>query len=95
MRIDVGTTTGGQISSGNDQVLSIAFHARSTNGGSVYVGGSDVGSGSGWELTPDAQIAPSFDLRGMDDHAGRELFSSFYASCPIPGDQVDWYAVLK
>ena len=93
--MNIGTTTGGQISNTNEQVLSIAFHARSKNGGSVYVGRSDVGVGNGWELTPDGSFSPSFDLRGMDDHAGRELYSSFYVVTEVPGDKVDYAAVLK
>ena len=95
MKIDIGTTGGGQISSGNDQVLSIEFHARSTNAVPAYVGGSEVGPGNGRELTPDATVALDFTQTGGDPHAGRELFSSFYVSVGAPGDRVDWVAVLK
>jgi hypothetical protein len=95
VRIDAGSTGGGQVSSSNDKVLSIVFHARSSNGGSVYVGGDDVGPGNGYELTPDATVAPDFTLAGGDPNAGHVLFSSFYASVPGAGDRVDWFAILR
>ena len=95
MRIDIGTTGGGQVSNTNDQVLTIEFHARSSNAGSAYVGGSEVGAGNGREITPDGSVTINFALAGMDDHAGRELFSSFHVVVGTPGDKVDWVAVLK
>jgi len=95
MTIDIGTSGGGQVSNTNAQVLSIEFHARSTNANPVYVGGSDVGPGNGRELTPDATCTINFELSGKQDHAGRESFSSFYTSVTAPGDKVDWVAVLK
>ena len=95
MRIDIGTTGGGQVSNTNDQVLTIEFHARSSNAGPAYVGGAEVGAENGRELTPDGSVAINFAQAGMDDHAGRELFSSFYVVVGAAGDKVDWVAILK
>ena len=95
MRIDSGSSSGGQLSNTNEKVLSIVFHARSTNGASVYVGDDGVGPGGGYELTPDATVSPDFTQAGADPNAGHVLFSSFYVVCPTPNDKVDWLAILK
>ena len=68
---------------------------NSTNGGSVYVGGDSVGPGDGYELTQDATLAPDFSLLGADPNAGHVLLSSFYTVTEVPGDKVDWLAILK
>lgn len=94
MRADVGTSSGGQLSTDNAQVLSIEFHARSTNVNPAYAGMSDVGSGNGRELVAGESFTLNFSQEGMDAHAGRDLFLNFYVSCS-PGDQVDWAVILK
>ena len=95
MRIDSGSSGGGQLSNTNEKVLSIVLHARSTNTASVYVGGDDVGPNAGYELTPDATVAPDFTQAGADPNSGHVLFSSFYLAVAAPGDKVDWLAILK
>ena len=95
MRIEAGSSGGGQISNTNDKVLSIIFHARSKNGGSAYVGGDSVAVGDGYELVQDATLAPDFSLLGADPNAGHVLLSSFYTVTEVSGDKVDWLAILR
>lgn len=94
MRVDIGTSRGGQLSDSNDQVLAIEFHARSSNVNPAYAGTSNVGSDSGRELQPGESCTLNFSQNGMDPHAGRELLSTFYVSVD-QDDQVDWMAILK
>lgn len=95
MRIDSGSSSGGQLSSSNEKVLSIILKARSTNALPAYVGGDDVGSGNGYELTPGESVAPDFTQPGSDANAGHVLFDSIYVNAPGPDDKVDWIAILK
>ena len=94
MRSEIGTSSGGQLSSANDQVLSIEFHARSTNALPAYAGMSDVGPNNGRELLPGEAVTLNFAQEGMDGHAGRDLFMNFHVNC-TPGDKVDWMVILK
>lgn len=92
-RIETATSSG-QISTDNDAVLVIEFHARSTNSGPVYVGKSNVGETEGRELPPGESFTMNFALPDIGRHAGRVLLSGFYVSVP-DGNAVDWSAIIR
>ena len=87
MRYDAGTSSGGQVSNTSDPIICIEFHARSTNGSSVYAGVSDVSSSNGREIPP----GESYKL---DFSPGSILFSQFYVSVS-GGDLVDWSVLIR
>ena len=95
MKADFGTSRGGQLSSANEQVLSLEFHARSTNVSPAYAGLSDVGPDNGRELVPGEVCTVNFAQEEMDAHAGRDLFLNFYVAVGTAGDKVDWVVILK
>ena len=91
MRFDAGTSSGGQVSNTPDKVLSIEFHARSTNGAPVYFGRSDVGTTNGRELASgEAAVLNFSDLQ----KAGSVAFSSFYVTV-TGSDKIDWVVILQ
>lgn len=97
MSVRIGTFTGsGRIVAETDNAvcLVIEFHARSTNGGSLYVGGSDVSSINGREIPPGESYVLNMSLPDVARHSGRVLLSSFYALCTSDA-AVDWSAIIR
>lgn len=97
MSFRIGTFSGsGRIADEDDNaVVQVAeFHARSGNGGSVYVGNSDVTTINGREIPPGESFVLNFHLPDERQHAGRVLLSSFYAVC-TGGDRVDWSVIVR
>lgn len=95
MRVTIGTQTGsGQLSTANDPVLVIEFHARSGNGSSCYIGGSSVSSASGREIPPGESYVINCALPDIGAHRGSVLLSSFYASIS-DGGSLDYTALIR
>lgn len=93
MDVMVGTAAGtGQIKNTRDHVLSLEFHARSTNEGSVYGGMSDVTVTNGRELAAGESVTFNFT---DGDQQGSVLLSKFYAVIGTAGDQLDWTAIIR
>ena len=91
MRFDAGTeTASGQISDTRDRVLSIEFHARSTNSGSVYFGRTDVTNINGREMTAGEAVTLTFSDKETEASV---LFSFFYVDVPS-GNLMDWTVIL-
>ena len=91
MRFDAGSTTSsGRISNTPHKVLSIEFHARSTNTGLVYFGRSDVSATNGRELAAGEAAAVNFS---DGPHQGSVPFNRFYVTIATGGDRIDWVVV--
>lgn len=95
MSTNFGTAQGaGQISTSNDVVLVIEFHARSDNAQSAYVGDSTVSEENGREVPPGESFVLNYALPDIGRHAGRALLSSFYVQLS-GGDRLDWTAIVR
>jgi len=97
VRFDSGTSSStGQISNTRDRVLSIEFHARSSNAGAVYFGRSDVTATNGRELLAGENAILDFSDGNSNPSrsAGSTLFSEFYVVIGGGGDKVDWLVIL-
>lgn len=93
MRFDAGSASGsGRISNTRDKVLSIEFHARSTNAGLVYFGRSDVSATNGRELAAGEAVTLNFGEGGKE---GSVEFSFFYVTVVRGSDRIDWTVVLQ
>lgn len=95
MKLRIGTALGGgQISTDNDACLTVEFHARSTNAGSVYVGMSDVGINNGRELPPGEAVTINCALEDTGRSSGSVILSKFYI-VTNGGDKVDYTAIIR
>lgn len=94
MRVSVGSTSGGQITTANDPVLVAEFHSRSKNAGSVVVGMSDVGTNNGRELAPGESVAFNFTLDDTGRSSGSVIASKFY-TVASGGDLVDYTFIIR
>ena len=83
--VDMGTATGGQITTSAGRVKAVVFKARSTNTAPVFVGRSDVSLANGFELTPGEDIIMNFD-------DGSVAFNTFYT---VGAGDVDWVVLLE
>lgn len=78
-----------QISSLNERVKIIHFHARAGNAGNTYVGDVLVSAtASGIEFQPN-------ESRTIDFGQGTVLLSTFYVDAATNGDDVDGWALLE
>jgi hypothetical protein len=85
MRLQVVTSAGGQVKNSTDRVKVVEFHARSTNGNSVYAGDKDVSVNNGRELEPGEAFQLDFSLAMSE---GSVAFSELYVSTK-GSDKVD------
>ena len=95
MKIRIGTATGGgKVVDSNDPVLVIEFHARSDNGGSVYVGMSDVAENNGRELPPGESFTIDCSITDTGRSSGSVILSKFYVVAS-GGNKVDYTAIIR
>ena len=88
MHVAVGNTAI-QFKALNRRVKAISFHARSTNTGQLYIGGSGVVSTNGYELTANQSVAYTFGNDGSDQ------LLDFYMNAATTDQTCDFMAVYE
>ena len=91
MSIQAGTTTVAtagtsvQVTAQGWNIKAVTFKAKESNTGSVFIGGSDVSSSNGFELTPGSHHEFVFPSQGK--------LSWFHADADNNSDKVDWFVM--
>ena len=91
MSIQAGTTTAAtagtavQVTAQGWNIRAVTFKARESNTGNTYIGGTDVSSTAGFELTPGSHHEFVFPAQGK--------LSWFYADAATNNDKVDWFVM--
>ena len=70
------------------KVKAITFHARSTNTGQVFVGGSDVTATNGYELS-------AFQAVSLTFNEGSDSLTDFYMNASSTTQTCDFLAVYE
>ena len=88
MSIRAGTTTvttagtAVRVTAQGWNIKAVTFKAKESNVGSAYIGGSDVSSANGFELSPASHHEFVFPAQGK--------LSWFYVDAANSNDKVDW-----